>query len=96
MDFALPPHVLAYRDEVRRIIAETITPDASGNRSNAHWCDVDSRGMLVVSEDPSHLIATVGCDDLVIVHTKDATLICPRAQSERVKELVERIPEKWR
>jgi alkylation response protein AidB-like acyl-CoA dehydrogenase len=27
MDFALPPHVLAYRDEVRRIIAETITPE---------------------------------------------------------------------
>lgn len=76
--------------------AETIEADASGNRSNAHWCDVDSRGLLVVSEDPSHLIATVGCEDLVIVHTKDATLICPRAQAERVKELVERIPEKWR
>ena len=76
--------------------AETIEADAAGNRSNAHWCDVGSRGTLVVSEDPSHLIATVGCEDLVIVHTKDATLICPRAQSERVKEVVERIPEKWR
>ena len=76
--------------------AETIDADEAGNRSNAHWCDVGSRGTLVVSEDPSHLIATVGCEDLVIVHTKDATLVCPRAQSERVKEIVERIPEKWR
>lgn len=76
--------------------AETIEADAAGNRSNAHWCDVGSRGTLVVSEDPTHLIATVGCEDLVIVHTKDATLICPRAQAERVKEVVDRIPEKWR
>lgn len=76
--------------------ADTIEADAAGNRSNAHWCDVDSSGMLVVSDDPDHLIATVGCEDLVIVHTKDATLVCPRAQAERVKELVDRIPGKWR
>jgi mannose-1-phosphate guanylyltransferase len=52
--------------------------------------------MLVVSEDPAHLVATVGCEDLVIVHTKDATLVCPRAEAERVKEIVERVPEAWR
>ena len=52
--------------------------------------------MTVVSEDPSHLVATVGCEDLVIVHTADATLVCPRAEAERVKELVARVPGKWR
>jgi mannose-1-phosphate guanylyltransferase len=76
--------------------AETVAADEAGNRSNAHWCDVGSRAMTVISEDPDHLIATVGCEDLVIVHTKDATLVCPRAQAERVKELAERVPGKWR
>ncbi|MEY3027384.1 MAG: hypothetical protein RLZZ238_2281 [Planctomycetota bacterium] len=76
--------------------AETIPADDAGNRSNAHWCDVGSRGVTVVSDDPSHLVATVGCEDLVIVHTADATLVCPRDQAERVKELVERLPEQWR
>jgi mannose-1-phosphate guanylyltransferase len=52
--------------------------------------------MTVVSEEPGHLVATVGCEDLVIVHTRDATLVCPRAQAERVKELAERVPGKWR
>lgn len=75
---------------------ETLEADESGNRSNAHWCDIGSRGMTVVSDDPSHIVATVGCEDLVIVHTRDATLVCTRAQSERVKELAERVPEKWR
>ena len=76
--------------------AETIPADEAGNRSNAHWCDLGSRGMTVVSEEPGHLVATVGCEDLVIVHTRDATLVCPRAQAERVKELAERVPGKWR
>jgi mannose-1-phosphate guanylyltransferase len=52
--------------------------------------------MTVVSDDPAHLIATVGCEDLVIVHTADATLVMPRAEAERVKDLVARIPGKWR
>lgn len=76
--------------------AETIAVDDGGNRSNAHWVDAGSRNMLVVSDDPTHVIATVGCEDLVIVHTKDATLVCPRASAERVKEVAERVPEAWR
>jgi mannose-1-phosphate guanylyltransferase len=76
--------------------AETVPADDAGNRSNAHWCDVGSSGMTVISDDPSHLVATVGCGDLVIVHTKDATLVCARDEAERVKALAERVPEAWR
>ncbi|MFM7261098.1 MAG: mannose-1-phosphate guanylyltransferase [bacterium] len=76
--------------------AETVAADDAGNRSTAHWCDLGSRGMTVISDDPAHLIATVGCTDLVIVHTKDATLVCPRGEVERVKALAERVPEAWR
>ena len=76
--------------------AETLPVDDAGNRSNAHWCDLGSRGMTVVSDDPAHLVATVGCEDLVIVHITDATLVCPRSEAERVKELVARLPGKWR
>jgi len=77
-------------------LAETIPADDAGNRSNAHWCDLGSRRMAVVSDEPGHLIATIGCEDLVIVHTADATLVMPRGESERVKELVDRVPGKWR
>ena len=77
-------------------MTETVAADEAGNRSNAHWCDLGSRGMTVVSDDPAHLVATVGCEDLVIVHTTDATLVCPRSEAERVKDLVARVPGKWR
>jgi mannose-1-phosphate guanylyltransferase len=76
--------------------AESIAPDERGNRANAHWLDDGSRGVRVISDDPGHLIATIGCEDLVIVHTKDATLVVPAAEAERVRALAERAPEAWR
>ena len=75
---------------------ESIEPDERGNRVNAHWLDDGSRNVCVISDDPGHLVATVRCEDLVIVHTKDATLVVPRAEAERVKDLAERAPEAWR
>lgn len=49
-----------------------------------------SRGNIVVSED-DHLIATIGVDDLVIVHSPDATLICTKRDALGMKELVDNI-----
>lgn len=47
-----------------------------------------SRGNIVVSED-NHLIATIGVDDLVIIHSPDATLVCTRRDAQSIKELVD-------
>ena len=37
----------------------------------------------------SRLVAAIGLENLVIVETRDAVLVAPRDQSQRVKELVE-------
>jgi mannose-1-phosphate guanylyltransferase len=42
---------------------------------------------VVASSDPNHLIATLGCEDLIIIHTPDATLVCRADQAESIKEL---------
>lgn len=61
---------------------------------NVQLCErvmhLGSRGNIVVSED-THLIATVGVEDLVIVHSPDATLICKRRDATAIKELVDNI-----
>jgi mannose-1-phosphate guanylyltransferase len=75
---------------------ETLVEDDHGNRSNTRTSHLDSRAVVAVSEDPDHTIATIGCDNLVIVHTRDATLVCPASQSERVKLLAERVDEALR
>lgn len=56
---------------------------------------MDSRRVLVASDQPEHLIATIGCEDLLIIHTQDATLVCKADQAQRIKELHQRVGEKF-
>jgi mannose-1-phosphate guanylyltransferase len=48
---------------------------------------VDSARTLVASSDPRHLIAVLGCEDLVIVHTPKATLVCRKDKTGDLKKL---------
>ena len=50
---------------------------------------------IVVSEDPEHLVTPIGVSDMIIVHTQDATLVCPKSEAQRVKELVGKVKEKF-
>ena len=49
---------------------------------------LDSSRNVVVSEG-DHLLAVLGMDDCIIVHSGDATLVCNKSDSQRLKELVE-------
>ena len=77
-------------------LAETLQPDAHNNAVSCPFSVlVDSDDNIIVSEDPTHLVATVGITDMIIVHTKDATMVCPKSEAQRVKELVGRVKEKY-
>jgi len=54
---------------------------------------LDSCRNVIVSED-DHLLAVIGMDDCVIVHSPDATLICKKSDSQRLKELLAMIEKK--
>lgn len=75
---------------------ESVVPaDADGNVSACpSVIHLGSRGNIVVSED-KHLIATIGVDDLVIIHAPDATLICTKRDATGIKELVDNVGTKF-
>jgi len=54
---------------------------------------LDSCRNVIVSED-DHLLAVIGMDDCVIVHSPDATLICKKSDSQRLKEMLSMIERK--
>ncbi|MGH7152010.1 MAG: mannose-1-phosphate guanylyltransferase, partial [Planctomycetota bacterium] len=56
---------------------------------------IDSRRCLVWSSLP-HWVAAIGMEDMVIAHTRDATLVCPRSRSEEVREIVEQLRRRGR
>jgi mannose-1-phosphate guanylyltransferase len=72
---------------------ETLDADDRGNRTNTKTLHLDSSNVLAVSDDPNHTITTIGCEDLIIVHTSDATLVCPRSAAQRVKEMANQAPD---
>ncbi len=50
-----------------------------------------SEGCVLISDGP--LVAALGVRDLVVVATRDAVLVVPKDQAQRVKELVARLRE---
>jgi mannose-1-phosphate guanylyltransferase len=56
---------------------------------------VDSQRTLVASSDPQHVIATIGCDDMLIIHTPDATLVCRADRAEDIKKVCGLVGERF-
>jgi mannose-1-phosphate guanylyltransferase len=73
--------------------AELLSADAAGNSCLGETALVESSGNVAVSTEAGHLVACLGCEDLVIVHTKDATLVCPKARADELKLLYSRVAE---
>ncbi len=67
-----------------------LSEDGEGNSAFGETCLVESRGGIVASFEEGHLVACLGCEGLVVVHTKDATLVCPRGRAEELKKLYEK------
>ena len=66
--------------------------DENGNLTVGKTLLLDSRNCTAYSVDK--LIAAVGVEDLIIVQAGEAVLVCPQAEAQRVKEIVEALSEK--
>lgn len=66
--------------------------DAAGNVIRGSACIEGGEGNIVLSE-AGHTVALVGVDDLIVVHTGDATLVCPKRKAQDIKALVKRLGE---
>ena len=54
---------------------------------------LDTKNCIIFG-DSNHLISTIDVDDLIIVHTEDATLVCKSESAQRIKEIVHTLAEK--
>lgn len=50
---------------------------------------LDSRNSLIFSDEKNKKIVALGVQNMIIINTPDALLICPRGESQKVKMLVE-------
>ncbi|MEM1221615.1 MAG: hypothetical protein AAGH40_02550 [Verrucomicrobiota bacterium] len=68
--------------------------DMDGNVVRGEAQLEQSSGNIVFSRDAEHLVALVGVDDLIVVHTGDATLVCHKDKAQEIKALVKAIGAK--
>jgi mannose-1-phosphate guanylyltransferase len=73
---------------------ELLSADASGNAASGAAIFSESSGNLAVSTEKGHLIACLGCEDLIIISTDGATLVCPRSRADELKKLYALVAEK--
>src|SRR4051794_28856670 len=80
-------------------LAETLTIDEHDNAIDAAAVvPLDSDSNIIISRGGTgaqHLIGLIGVSDMIVVHTPDATLIVPKRDAQRVKELVGKVKEKF-
>lgn len=68
--------------------------DAEGNTVRGEVVCARSRGCIGLSS--GRVIALCGVENLVVVETEDAVLVCSREEAERIKELQPLLPERVR
>lgn len=75
-------------------LCDIFPKDRKNNIVLANSVNLDSRNTFIYSEVPQRFIATLGLENLIIVDTKDALLICRKQESQKVKKLVEILKKK--
>ena len=75
-------------------VARHYDPDESGNVIRGSAECADAKGNIVYSQDDEHLVALLGVEDLIVVKTDDATLVCHKDKAQDLKELVKKIGAK--
>ena len=75
-------------------LSRLLGTDADGNTCDAQHVGIDTHGCTLRDTTGSHLIATLGVDDLIIVHTPDATLVAKKGDENAIKQLIQALQER--
>jgi mannose-1-phosphate guanylyltransferase len=98
--------VMEHADRVLVLEAEFDWDDVGGWQAVARYFEKDNRGNAancgltvldasdnIVFDDSGRNVALLGVNNLIVVRTRDAVLVCHRHHAEEVKKLVAKLPE---
>lgn len=98
--------VMEHADRVLVLEAEFDWDDVGGWQAVARYFDKDSRGNAancaltaleasdnIVFDESGRNVALLGVNNLIVVRTRDAVLVCHRHDAEKIKNLVAKLPE---
>ncbi len=71
-------------------VARHLPADPQGNVIRGRAVVEHAGGNILYSND-DHLLAVLGADNLIVVHTPDATLVCSKERAQEIKTLLKRL-----
>ncbi len=88
------PAVLGWTDVgAWNVLKDELAESETQNVVKGEHIDIDSFDCLVFQTHEGKLVATIGLESMIIVDTPDALLICPKARSQDVKKIVQKLKE---
>jgi len=75
-------------------LSELLPTDEEGNVVVGQHVGLDTTGCLI--HGSRRLVATIGLEDMIVVDTEDALLVCPRERAQEVRDLVKKLKESGR
>jgi mannose-1-phosphate guanylyltransferase len=75
-------------------LIELLPADGEGNVVVGQHIGLGTRGCLI--HGSHRLVTTIGLEDMIVVDTEDALLVCPRERVQEVRDLVEKLRESGR
>ncbi len=68
-------------------LGDRVRADERGNSVEGEAILIDTKGSLVFGD--RRLVAAIGLEDMIIVDTEDALLVCPRSRAQDVRKVVD-------
>jgi mannose-1-phosphate guanylyltransferase len=68
-------------------LGDRVHADDRGNSVEGESVLVDTTGSLILGD--RRLIAAIGLEDMIIIDSEDALLVCPRSRAQDVRKVVE-------
>ncbi len=68
-------------------LGDRVRADSHGNSVEGDAILIDTTGSLVLGA--RRLVAAIGLDDMIIIDTEDAILVCPRSRAQDVRKVVD-------
>jgi mannose-1-phosphate guanylyltransferase len=75
-------------------LERSLDVDERGNVLQGRVVALDSTGCVVFNDDEEKQVGVVGLNDLIVVTTRNAVLVCPKSEAQRVKQIVANLQTK--
>jgi mannose-1-phosphate guanylyltransferase len=75
-------------------ISRSFPLDTDGNVVHGDAVLLESHGCVVVNESQEAIVGAIGLKDVVVVMAKDAVLVCPKEQAQRVRLIAQAISKR--